>query len=324
MTGLLREICVYSCMQVVELEPRGEAQLLLLVREDDSMGPRSVRELAALVITSERAAYRAMLGAGERVLKDKKTPSTRHSDEAWVRTHYDNQSPALLGLLNKSLQNALDSLFIMDEYAESVLLLLKQEKLLAYPAISMSRSIHEGALVLCRTFDSGLTTDERLVRMAALDLKTPHGALAAFRSFSEAPGEDETRLVEHIQQLATYLESAGFEIHRKRANPDLLTGVSWNGIREDLEGEGTTAASRTYTPDIHFNWVIGSGAAHSKIWYHQGLEDSTDTSICALVLPLLDLSRILTKTLSTYFGIDATEAIDKTSMRMKALLLRVQ
>jgi hypothetical protein len=323
MTGLRLEICVHSGMQVAEREPRVEAQLLLLVRKDDSMGPRSVGELAALVITSERAAYRAMLGAGERVLQDKKTPSTRHADEAWVRTHYDDQSPALVGLLNKSLQNALDSLSIMDEYAESVLLLLKQEKLLAYPAISMSRSIHEGALVLCRTFDSGLTTDERLVRMAALDLKTPHGALAAFRSFSEAPGEDETRLVEHIQQLATYLESAGFELHRKRANPDLLTGVSWNGIRENLE-DGTTAASRTYTPDIHFNWVIGSGAAHSKIWYQQGLEDSTDTSICALVLPLLDLSRILTKTLSIYFGIDATEAIDKTSMRMKALLLRVQ
>lgn len=288
------------------------------------MSPRSVKELAALMISSERVAYRAMLEAGKKVLKDEEALSTRRSDQDWVRTHYNDRSPALLGLLNKSLQNALDSLFIMDEYAESILLLLKQEDLLAYPATSMSRSIHEAALVLCRTFDSGLTTNERLVRMAALDLKSQNGALSAFRSFSGPPDENETRLVEHIQQLVSYLESAGFAIHRKRANPDLLTGVSWNGIRENLEQDGTTAASRIYTPDIHFNWVIGSGATHSKIWYRQGLNDQTDTSISALILPLLDLSRTLTKTLSTYFGIDATEAIDKTSMRMRALLLRVQ
>ncbi|WP_146067353.1 hypothetical protein [Arthrobacter sp. SX1312] len=219
------------------------------------------------------------------------------------------------------MHNVVHALIIMDEYLEGVLALLERDTLRTYPATSMSRSIHEGVLVLCRTFDSDLSTDQRLVRMAALDVKTRVGALDGFRSFAGPPGEDELRLREHTDQFITYLEGAGFEMSRKQSRPELLTGITWAGFREDLDKDGTTGASRTYTPDIHFNWVIGSAATHSKKWFMHGQEGSTDESVKALILPLLDLSRLLMRCLGTYFGIDVEQAIKTTGLRMRAILL---
>jgi hypothetical protein len=279
-------------------------------------------ERARIALSSERAAYRSLLNVAEMVLKDVEAPSTRRADVAFIRTHYGERDVALLGVLNKSVVNAMHSLVIMDEYLEGILALLAQDKLLTYPATSMSRSIHESVLVLLRTFDLSLTTDERLVRMVALDLKSLQGALNGFRAFPGPPGEDQRRIVTHIEQLVTYLEAAGFELHRKRSNPDLLTGLSWNGIREDLESDGTTTASQTYTPEIHFNWVIGSAATHSRHWYQQGDEGPTDSSVQALVLPLLDLSRILVKHLGAYFGVEVGPFVSRTTMRIRMLLLR--
>lgn len=219
-------------------------------------------------------------------------------------------------------EDAYNILRSMDQYAQAIQHVLTGDQMLPLPLSSMVRSIHECALVLCPLFDPAIQSDERIARMGAMHLAKAQGGLDALQAFPQNQQKEKQKKTEAVAGIQQYMKKAGYEIHAHKDNPHLATSVSWGTAKKFSLRGNTTAASKLYTPEIHYNWVLGSGATHGHLWYSNGMSGEWDTIVVGIVAPLLDISDVLVDILLGYAGVDGRQLHLQTHTRRRVLLAR--
>lgn len=158
--------------------------------------------------------------------------------------------------------------------------------------------------------------------MGAFQLANAQGTLDALEAFEPAYRHEEKDLTEKIVARKKFMVAAGFEIHPKPDKPLLTQKVVWGGVKESLRDKATEA-SRLYTPKIHYNWVLTSGATHCRLWYTNGVHGEWDTIVVGTVSPLLDIADLLVDRVLGYVGFDGQKLHENTHRRRLKLLNRV-
>ncbi len=185
----------------------------------------------------------------------------------------------------------------------------------------MARSIHESVLAISRLYDPALTSETRLARMAGVQLRNVQGSLVALEAFPREYQQEKERVAGAIVGIRKYMEEAGYVIHDRKDDPFVATGISWGLVKETLR-DNATATSLLYTPSIHYNWVLGSGAAHSKPWYIRGLSGPWETLVVGTLAPLLDISDLLIDIILGYVGLPVDSYHRSTHLRRCTLFHR--
>ncbi|KAA0977153.1 hypothetical protein FQ154_09655 [Paeniglutamicibacter gangotriensis] len=285
------------------------------------MAERSVEELASVIIEQERKALAIAFDAAMVSLKRPPERSIRAIDKNFIDAQAPGVRKHLHGMTAKLVHDAAEILDSMDQYAQAIQRILAAHEMLPMPLSSMVRSIHEFALILCPLFDPDLPPGERIANMGALHLANAQGGLDALEAFPLNQQKERHKKIEAVAGIQEYMKKAGYEIHANKSKPHLATGVSWGAEKVSLR-DNTTKASERYTPGIHYNWVLGSGATHGRLWYSNGLEGQWSMIVVGAVAPLLDISDLLVNIPLGYAGVDGRRLHLQTHTRRCALLAR--
>lgn len=286
------------------------------------MAERSIEELASVIIEQERMALAKAFDAAVGTLNSPPDASSRAIDKKAIDAQVPVVSENLQGMTASLIHDVLNILSSMDQYAQAIQGILTCGQMLPLPLSSMVRSIHECALVLCPLFDSALGPDERIARMGALHLANAQGGLEALEAFPLEKQEEKLAKIKAVAGRQDYMKRAGYEIHTRKDKPHLATGVSWGTAKNFSLRDNTTAASERYAPEIHYNWVLGSGATHGRLWYSTGMEGEWNTLVVGIIAPLLDISDLVVDVLLGYAGVDGRQLHLQTHTRRRVLLER--
>ncbi|PRB71353.1 hypothetical protein [Arthrobacter sp. MYb213] len=286
------------------------------------MADRPVKELASLIIGQERTALTKALDAAVSAFHSPPDGSARAVDKKVIDAQPTATTKHLRGMTNSLVQDAYGLLRSMDQYARAIQHLLTSDQMLPLPTSSMVRSIHEFALILSQLFDPDLPSEVRLARMGAMHLSKAQGGLDALQTFPQGQQQELEAKIKAVAGIQGYMKKAGYEIQLHKDNQNLAKSVSWGTSKNVSLRGNTTAASKLYTPGIHYNWVLGSGATHGHLWYSAGMRGPWDTIVVGLVVPLLDISDLLVDILLKYGGVNGDDLHRQTHTRRCILLAK--
>lgn len=206
----------------------------------------------------------------------------------------------------------------VDQHARALEVVVDCEPLLPVSMFTLARALHEGALTLCWLYDPLVSPAQRLVRAAAVSLAMVEESHRGLRDLPNPPQVNVAHTQEGLEGIRGFLERAGFTFAPRRPGQPYSARVSRGGITENLTLNTTDAAQR-YTPNVTFLWHGGSGAAHSRGWFINGVDASDPAASYAAILPLLDMCDALVKVAAAYGGFEPGPHHRKTHMRRIAL-----
>ncbi|KQO97503.1 hypothetical protein ASF30_13815 [Leifsonia sp. Leaf264] len=231
-------------------------------------------------------------------------------------------------VVDTGLDDAARLLNVADDYAGAL------EDLLAggydRPAglFSLGRSLGESVMQLLYLFDPGVTPERRVVRQLAFQVAAIEGNLGAVNAFGLNVEEaDHVRVRDAIDGLHRFLSRAGIERGTPKSVGNTSLWVGRRGVNESL-GFNATDAFNKYMPDSSFQWVLGSGATHSKGWMLPTLvgafdEDALATpaeSVIGAVTGLLSVSDAFSHIAEKHAGLDLDWLRKATHLRRMGLL----
>ena len=287
------------------------------------MAERSTEGLACRVLAQERAAVSATLSEALEAFKAPDGGSPRAADLAWIAGRRWAVRERLTAVLDSAAFDVQEILRSAHEHVQAIETLLGADEMLPIPAMTLVRSIHESVLTICWLTDPLLAPAERLTRVAALRLTQSQGSHRTIGNFPENLQGDSERVRRAMDDTQRYLNKAGFVLGFGKAGGPYALSVSHGDVATSLK-MNATAASRRYTPGIHYIWTTGSGATHSRLWFTSGLEGPWAQLVVMIASPLLDMSDALIDNALGYVSLDPTECHRRTHLRRQALLGRAR
>ena len=247
--------------------------------------------------------------------------SPRARDVAWCADRVDDESGALVGLLNLGAEHVVELLRVAREHSIAVERLLEAEEILPIPMMSLVRSVHESFLEVCALSDPSLTCEQRLAAAAATVLASAQGNIAPL---SQIGGGDVElpRVLQSVEDGRLLLERLGFTMRFNKAGTD-VTSVIYGPGRAALK-INVTELNKRYMPGTEHMWTLGSGGTHSRHWFTAGLEGSRDTISVMVVGPMLDSCDYVIDNVLGYVGLPIHDFHTLTHRRRNALLLSQQ
>jgi hypothetical protein len=211
------------------------------------------------------------------------------------------------------------------DYAETLLVLLKHERLMVQPAWSAARGMMEAVLLSCWLLDSTKTPEMRLARAISLLPSVLQGSIDTLQKFPDHDAELASKRRTQ-NDLVAYLKKNRVEVvwkHDKRQQrTDTMTAVVFKGNKEAFN-HNITQLAESHLPDDPWLYSLLSGAAHSEAWLLAGTAaNSAGEALNGVVMPLLPISSGYLRAVCTYFGIDARPHIAANERRLKALVIR--
>lgn len=211
------------------------------------------------------------------------------------------------------------------DYAETLLVLLKHERLLAEPAWSAVRGIMEAVLLSCWLLDSTKSSEMRLARAISLLPSVLQGSIDTLKKFPDRNAEVEEKRSTQ-RDLVAYFKKNRVEVVwkcDKQQNPtDTMVAIVFRGSKASFNHNITQLAEQ-YLPGNEWLYPTLSGAAHSEAWLLAGRRaSSAGEALNSVVMPVLPISSGYLRAICIYFGIDAQPYITANERRLKALLMR--
>ncbi len=213
------------------------------------------------------------------------------------------------------------------DYAETLLVLLKHERLLAQPAWSAVRGVMEAVLLSCWLLDSTKSSEMRLARAISLLPSVLQGSIDTLEKFPDQDSEVEEKRSTQ-RDLVAYFKKHRVEVVwkcDKQQNPtDTMVAIVFRGSKASFNHNITQLAEH-YLPGDEWLYSILSGAAHSEAWLLAGKRaNSAGEALNSVVMPILPISIGYLRAICIYFGIDAQPYVTANERRLKALLMRGQ
>lgn len=214
--------------------------------------------------------------------------------------------------------------FSVQDHADTLLLLLRHQRLLPLPAWTVARAIFEAVLQTCWLLDAEVSSEERIARAATVLPASLNESIALLERFGRSQEEIEEKRQTRVE-LERVLIRDGFRIDRaldKKGRPTDAIGRVWFGGKSASTRNNITQLALKYMPDDPWLYGLLSGAAHSKPWLLSGLSDDTDETVRSLVMPLLPMSDAYTRAWCDYFALDAEPHLRARRTRLVAMLER--
>jgi hypothetical protein len=272
------------------------------------------RVLAQQRATVAAAATQALEGFG--------TPpagSAALRDQEWAGKHEHKET--VVGAFAESVGTVASLLAAADEYSRGIMALVDDDRMLALPAMSCVRAIHDASLRICSLADPGISAEARLARSAADFLATVQGGIPLLRIVNESFGDggDLQRGMNGRDGAVEHFVGIGLEV--KLNGKGDATNVRCGHDVANVNVKSTDL-SLMYTPRIHYAWGLNSGATHSNPWLTHGLSGPWSQILVSVITPLLDISDALATNLLGYVGLPADEVHRSTHTRRLLLMDR--
>lgn len=290
---------------------------------DDQTGRPKFASLCIKVIEQEWRSWESLLSEAHRISAER--PPSR-PDTPWAQDWTLVQGNEFLeGALAVASERFQRLMFAVRDYAETMLLLLKHDRLLVQPAWSAGRGAMEAVLLSCWLLDSTKSSEMRLARALSLLPAVVQGTMDTLRKF---PGQDEevAQKREVRNEIVAYLRENQVEVlwklDKRHSRTDTTIGVVFRSNKASFN-RNITQLAEWYLPDEPYLYTLLSGAAHSDSWLLEGIEPrSAGEALNSVVMPFLAVSLGYTRSVCSYFGIDARPYVAANERRLKALVLR--
>lgn len=216
-------------------------------------------------------------------------------------------------------------MFAARDYGETLLVLLKHDRLMVQPAWSAARGMMEAVLLSCWLLDSTKTSEMRLTRAMSLLPSVLQGSIDTLQKFPDHDAELASKR-RNQNDLVAYFKKNRVEVlwkHDKRQQrTDTMSAVVYKGNKATFS-HNITQLAENYLPDDPWLYSLLSGAVHSEAWLLAGTDASSAAeALNGVVMPLLPISSGYLRSVCTYFGVDPRPHITASERRLKALVMR--
>ncbi|QCB92631.1 hypothetical protein [Cellulomonas shaoxiangyii] len=215
--------------------------------------------------------------------------------------------------------------FSVRDHADTLLLLLRHQKLLPVPAWTVSRAIMEAVLQTCWLLDAEASSETRIARAASILPAVLNESIVLLERFGSSVVDELEEKRQARADLECVLTQDGFRVERATDKHGQVTdaiGRVWFAGQSASTRNNITQLAAKYVPDDPWLYGLFSGAAHAKPWLLMGLSDDVDEAIRSLVLPLLPISDAYSRALCGYFDLDAEPYVRARRTRLVAMVER--
>jgi hypothetical protein len=281
--------------------------------------PPGLHLLVQRILAQQRSTIAAAATQARDSFGDPPAGSAALRDQEWARQH--EHKDTVVAAFAESAGTVASLLSAADEYSRGIMALLDDDRMLALPAMSCVRAIHDASLRICSLVDPGISAEARLTRLAADFLATVQGGIPLLRIFNESLGDsgDLQRGLNGRDGAVEHFVGVGLEVKLKRNGDAIYVRCGTNVADVNVK---STELSLTYTPRIHYAWGLNSGATHSNPWLTQGFSGPWPQMLVSMISQLLDISDALATNLLGYVGLPADEVHRCTHTRRLLLMDR--
>ncbi len=281
---------------------------------------RSAQDLVVRVVEQQTRAVRDELQSALAAFREPVAGSPRERDVEWAARGSDQRRDFLFGLWEMGLAEVAELWRVVEEHAAGLVVLLRHDKLLPIPMLSLGRSIQEALLEVCWALDPAVDAAVRASRCAALMLRTIQGNVAPLSQIPNG-AEKLADVRDAMSQMNTLLAGDQVDLRFDKSG-EFATSVAYEGsARAPLKINITEAATK-YMPGSEHMWSLGSGATHSRNWFTGGLEGPTDLFYIMIATPLLDFTDAVIDNTHGLVGLSTAEFHNRAHERRVALLRR--
>jgi hypothetical protein len=191
----------------------------------------------------------------------------------------------------------------------------------------LQRALGEAVMRLSYIMDADIPPAGSLARMAAYQVETIEGNLAAANSFGPHAVEEAARIRAAISELQRRLSEGGFELTPDVRRPPLTASVTLDGHRENIKFNATDAFKK-YVPGSSWQWELGSGVTHSRGWMLSSIVPTLETEapgtvidvVVGVGLILFDLADAVARVASGHTGVDVDWFLKKVHSRRRGAI----
>jgi len=191
----------------------------------------------------------------------------------------------------------------------------------------LQRALGEAVMRLCYIMDAEVPPARSLARMAAYQIESIEGNLAAADSFGSHAVEEAVRIKAAILELQRRLAKGGFELTPDTRRPTLTAAVTLDGQRENIKFNATDAFKK-YVPGSSWQWELGSGVTHSRGWMLSSIVPTVETEAPGTVIDLVvgvglvvfDLADAVARVAFSHTGVDVDWFLKKVHSRRRGAI----
>ncbi|MFD9475012.1 hypothetical protein [Streptomyces goshikiensis] len=287
--------------------------------------PKEVVNQAARTLRNARGSLSTFL---DELNQADATVGVAGTDDAWIAAAHHRHRTGLRRLLSWSAITASLTIAHALDHVVAIERTLVGEPVSIWPTVSLSRTVQEGTIRICHTRQAQVSSEERMVRIAAAMLADARAHLTAAKEFDSRVLPEAERA---WQRAEATVVSAGCSIG--------LDGKS-RPVRVELGAHSApfkfelTAAAKTRKTHLPSWYRLSSGAAHSSMWLVRqavGFDDEGKPSlyadsetVSAAVLAVLGAFEDLTETFGTYHGHTGTAQAVATLRRRTLVVVELQ
>lgn len=238
------------------------------------------------------------------------------------------RNEALIHVIDESGSSVRRLLANAVDHALALAAALRADESVTGAALTLSRAVLEAVLQACTILDPNVKPLTAILRALAYEIATVEGNEETAKALAKiATDEQKALATQNVDELHEWLGQHGFTRLRKGKDGRRTVKVGFQGAWSAIEFDATAAMKRYLFGEDYF-YALQSGAAHSRGWLLSTtyLPDSParrqtpgQIQLVAL-LPLLDASETLAKSVAFYAGTDATAVIEATHRRRIALI----
>jgi len=186
----------------------------------------------------------------------------------------------------------------------------------------LQRALGEAVMRLSYIMDADIPPARSLARMAAYQVESIEGNLAAADSFGPHAVEDAVRIKAAVAELQRRLAEGGFDLTPDARRPSLTAGVTLDGQRENIKFNATDAFKK-YVPGSSWQWELGSGVTHSRGWMLSSIVPTLETEapgtaielVVGVGLVVFDLADAVARVAAGHTGVDVDWFLKKVHSR---------
>lgn len=267
--------------------------------DDESFLPQEVKTCVQILNQLERRLHRFLLetkSAFESPVSD--SPLSR--DNEWIAGHQEPQNRALSQIHFNGTTHMSAYLWALSQNLDGLRALLGHSPLLILPATTTVRSIYDAVAMAVWLIAPGESTVTRLVRSMSISLDTAQEGVVLTDRLTAPEATERELAAKNMSMTLEDLTNAKMVVKRNANNR--ILNVTFGGVTATLNPP-VTQITEKYLSGVSPAWQLGSGAAHSRVWYINGVQELDSTALASLIFPVLDLSDYLVGSIGNYVGI---------------------